>query len=195
MPGKHLFYTRFLADSVGQGVSKDHDHPNASRNTLPHTNSPIRDRLGESFPIGVTREMFEGRVQWFLQWLDDFILCAKNEKKLLDDTSVFSDVFREVRFKLNPKKSSFFTAKVKFCERVKSSKRIRFDRRNVEVLLAINPPQNEEGLQQLLCPTNCMRTAILDYARLIEPLHEMHEHSCRKAYKVTKSAVKKFKLD
>lgn len=144
----------------------------------------------------VTCEKFEGRVERILQWLKDFLLHAMNEDQLLDNIAAFLIVCKEVeKFKVNPRKSCFFTREVKFCGRIISADGIRLGPRNFEELLNMKAPRTGDELQQLICVTKWMRTAIPDYARLIEPLHQLLEQACRTAGKRTKKVLQRVKLD
>ena len=49
----------------------------------------------------VTREAFEGGVNQMLQWIDDFLLHAKNERDLLADIRTFLEVCQEYGFKVH----------------------------------------------------------------------------------------------
>lgn len=130
-----------------------------------------------------------------LQWLDDFLMHAKEEEELFSDIANFLKVCAKVEFKVNPKKSCFFTTKVKLCGRIISSEGIQFDPRNFEAVLAMKPSRMGNELQQLLCASNWMLTFISDYSILVEPLHSLLEKECQKEGRRTKKAVQRVRLE
>ena len=56
----------------------------------------------------VTCESFKGRVQLMLQWLDDFLIHAKNEEDLLRDIDRFFEVCHEFGSKIHAEKTVLF---------------------------------------------------------------------------------------
>lgn len=56
----------------------------------------------------VLQDKFDGRVKKMLQWIDDFLFHARNEKELLEDIEVFLEVCHEIGLKIHAEKLPFF---------------------------------------------------------------------------------------
>jgi len=143
----------------------------------------------------VLQEKFNGRIDKFLQWIDDFLFYAKNEKELLDNLEEFFRVCLEVGIKVHAEKCNLFTRKATFCGRIITKEGVQYHPRNFDALVNMQKPTKADELQQLLCATNWMRNSIPDYAKVIAPLHDLMESAYKKAGKRTKLAVRKISLD
>jgi len=143
----------------------------------------------------VLQEKFDGRVKDFLQWIDDFLFYAKNEKELLDNLEAFFRVCLEVGIKIHAEKCNFFTKEATFCGRIITAQGVQYHPRNFDALVSMNKPTKADELQQLLCATNWMRNSIPAYATVIAPLHHLMESAYKKAGKRTKLAVRKISID
>ena len=142
----------------------------------------------------VLQQKLDGRVEKYLQWIDDFLFYAKNENELLDSLEAFFAVCNEVGIKIHAEKGSFFGNEATFCGRKFTAQGMEYHPRHFESLLAMKKPMMADELQQLLCATNWMRSSIPAYAETIAPLHELMEQAYKKAGKRTKHAVRKISL-
>ena len=142
----------------------------------------------------VLQQKLNGRVEKYLQWIDDFLFYGKNEAELLDSLEAFFTVCNEVGIKVHAEKGSFFGKQATFCGRIINAQGVQYHPRHFESLLAMNKPTTAAELQQLLCATNWMRSSIPSYAETIAPLHILMEKAYSKAGKRTKHAVRKISL-
>eukprot|EP00171_Calliarthron_tuberculosum_P018752 IDg18752t1 len=120
----------------------------------------------------VSQDKFESRKIKMLQWIDDFLLYAKDETDLLKSITDFLSVCEEYRFK-----------------------GVQYDPRHFDALLNMKTPTFADELQQLICATNWMRTSLPAYAETIAPLHTLMESIYAKTGKRTKRAVRKIRID
>ena len=143
----------------------------------------------------VLAEKFQGRVKRMIQWLDDFLFYVTGEGQLLDDFEAYLGVCKEIGLKIHAEKTNVFTREVKFCGRIISAEGIKYNPRNLEVLLNMKRPEMASDLQQFICATNWMRNSIPDYAKRIEPLHNLLE-TCYKEVggKRTKRALRNLNI-
>ena len=143
----------------------------------------------------VLGEKFLGRVKKILQWLDDFLLYAKDERGLLDDIESFLQVCQDIGLKVHARKSHFFSKEVIFRGRIVSPEGIQFHPRHFKSLVSMKKPTMASELQQLLCATNWMRTSIPNYAVVVEPLHTLMESTYSKVGgKRTKRAIRNISI-
>jgi hypothetical protein len=61
---------------------------------------------------------------------------------------------------------------VRYCGRLISKDRVRFDPKNMEALQTMQEPQNGAGLVQYVAAVNWMRSAIPSYSKRVAPLQE-----------------------
>ena len=125
-----------------------------------------------------------------LQWQDDFLLHEQSENGLLNNIERFFKLCREHGLKHHAQKTKLFMREAKFCGRVIDADGVRYDPRGLDALMYMRRPVMASDLQQFLCATNWMRNSILDYSRLISPLHMVMEECYSKAKKRTKRAVR-----
>ena len=142
----------------------------------------------------VLAQKFDGRVKRLLQWLDDFLMYAKNESQLLEDFEAFLSVCSEIGLKVHAEKTKFFMREAKFCGRIISAEGVKYHPRQFDSLLNMKRPTMEADLQQFLCATNWMRNSIPEYATRIEPLHKLLETCYKKAGKRTKRALRNLSI-
>jgi len=139
----------------------------------------------------IFQEELSGRL---LQWLDDFLLHAKNEGELLNSLEKYFAVCARYGLKIHAEKSEFFTKLARFCGRIISADGVRFDPQRLTVLLNMKTPSHAGELQQLLCATNWMRPSIPSYAKIVAPLHELLESVYREAGSRKKRSIAKVSL-
>eukprot|EP00737_Agarophyton_chilense_P002826 gb/GEZJ01003250.1/.p1 GENE.gb/GEZJ01003250.1/~~gb/GEZJ01003250.1/.p1 ORF type:complete len:229 (+),score=19.03 gb/GEZJ01003250.1/:944-1630(+) len=141
-----------------------------------------------------TQETFMEEVPNLIQWIDDFLLHAKDDSNLLDSIRKFLTVCERYEFMVNPKRSSLFQKSVKFCGRIMSKDGVQYDPRCFQVLIDMKPPKTANELQQLLCATNWMRTSIPEYARRVQQLYELMESAYKEIGSRKTSAVRKIRI-
>lgn len=129
-----------------------------------------------------------------LQWINDFLLHARTEGKLLGNIEEFLRICQTINLKVHAEKTTLFAREVHFCGRIISDQGIQHHPRHFESLLKMRRPTMTGELQQLLCATNWMRNSLPAYAQAIAPLHDLLENAYAKAGKRTKAAVRKLSI-
>ena len=143
---------------------------------------------------GATSKIFSPIRTSLLQWLDDWLIHAKTETKLLHVLSKFFSLCEDHNIKLNANKCSLFTKEVTWCGRKISADGIEFDPRRLSGLKEMNTPTNGAELQQFITSINWMRQAIPNYNHITAPLYDILEEVYQHSGKRTKRAAKKVKL-
>lgn len=138
----------------------------------------------------VLAHIFDGRVEKLLQWIDDFIFYAKNEKELLCNIANFLQVCLEIDLKIHAEKTHLFCREVQLCGRIISSEGVQYHPRYYDSLLSMKPLSMATELQQFVCATNWMRNSIPDYSRRTTPPHNLLESFYKKAGKRTSRALR-----
>lgn len=139
----------------------------------------------------VTSKHHAGKAQRMIQWLDDFLMYAKTEEKLLEDIKAFLSVCLEVVFKVNLVKLRFFSKTVKLCGEIILREGVRFDPRNFEALFTMRKHEMGSKLQQLICAAHWMRLSIPNYWSMVQLFHNLLEEAYKRAGKRTENAVEK----
>lgn len=130
----------------------------------------------------------------FLQWVDDFLLYAAEERELLANISQFFKACSQINLKLHAEKCTLFAREVTFCGRLLSETGIRHNPRNLAALVNMSRPSTGAELQQFLCAANWCRTSIPDYSRRAAPLHDLLEGVYKTAGHRSKARIRKIPL-
>ncbi|POM72163.1 Hypothetical protein PHPALM_11167 [Phytophthora palmivora] len=85
------------------------------------------------------------------------------------------NVVRERGLKLSAVKSFLFRKEAKWCGRLFSGVGVRHDPERLSGLHQLPLPSTAADLQQFLCATGWMRDSLMDYSRVMQPLHDKLE--------------------
>lgn len=129
-----------------------------------------------------------------LAWLDDILGFAVSDAALLIVLENFFSMCASYNLKLHPGKCELYSDVVRWCGRLISKEGIKFDPRNMDGLLNMEPPNHGGDLQQFLCALQWVKTCIPQFNALIEPLHLFMENVYEVAGKRTKRAVSRVRL-
>ena len=129
-----------------------------------------------------------------LQWLDDLLMHCPTPQDLLTTLESFFQLCRQHNIKLHARKCKFYLPEVTWCGRLISQDGVRFDPRNYAAITDMQVPTTGAELQQLLCASNWMRSAIPQYTTIVQPLQDLMEHVYTTAGGRTKNAVSKVAL-
>jgi len=129
-----------------------------------------------------------------LQWIDDLLFHCKSASELLSVLRLFFSLCRQHHLKLHAKKCKLFLKRVKWCGRLISEEGILLDPSRMSALTSMQAPATGADLQQLLCASNWMRTAIPEFTALIGPLASALEEVYKFCGKRTRKAVQKVPL-
>lgn len=142
----------------------------------------------------VTSDAFIAISDNLLQWMDDFMIHAKNEEGLLNKIEQFFKVCKEYGFKININKTQLFSNEAEFCGRIFTENGFRFDDKKVSSLVEMSRPTKGHELQQFLCALNWMRNSIPEYSKITASLNSLLEHVYKQCSSRKKAAVKKLSL-
>ncbi|GMF33909.1 unnamed protein product [Phytophthora fragariaefolia] len=122
-----------------------------------------------------------------LVWIDDLLLYAKTVDEYLDKLEELFRLMNEFGFKLSATKPSILKTSQVVWKLIDGSG-VRHDPAQIEALRALPYPSTAGELQQFICSTNWMRTSIIDYGRLIQPLQgkfdSVMRHTSRRSKRV-----------
>lgn len=96
-------------------------------------------------------------------WIDDSIIHATTEAKLLNNLEHFFATCGKYNLLLSAKKCEFYTKKVKWCPRIIDSKGYQLDLRNREAILSMDAPVTATELCQFIYCSQWMSTSIPDF--------------------------------
>ncbi|POM62866.1 LOW QUALITY PROTEIN: hypothetical protein PHPALM_27929 [Phytophthora palmivora] len=115
-----------------------------------------------------------------LIWIDDILLFARSPQEFIETLRRFLARVRERGLKLSAVKSFLFRNEAKCCGRLFSGVGVRHDPERLSGLHQLPLPSTAADLQQLLCATGWMRDSLMDYSRVMQPLHDKLEGGCTK---------------
>ncbi|KAE8903253.1 hypothetical protein PF003_g12777 [Phytophthora fragariae] len=119
-----------------------------------------------------------------LIWIDDLLLYAADIDTYLVKLAELFSLLNQFGLKLSGKKTSLYQTQTKWCGKVIDGQGIRHDPERIKSLRALPYPRTAGELQQFVCAINWMRSSIIDFARLVDPL----QHKLDSALASTKRA-------
>lgn len=124
-----------------------------------------------------------------LAWLDDILGFAISDAELMVVLEKFFSMCLTYNLKLHPGKCDLYSKTVRWCGRLISNDGIKFDPRNMDGLVNMEPPTHGGELQQFLCALQWVKTCIPEFNKLVEPIHLFMEKVYDASGKRTKRAV------
>ncbi|GMF23876.1 unnamed protein product [Phytophthora fragariaefolia] len=124
-----------------------------------------------------------------LVWIDDILVYAKDAPTFIEALKQFFDTCRAHRLKLSVSKSCLFQKEIRWCGRIFSGAGIRHDPARIEALQSLPFPMTATDLQQFVCAAGWMRDTIVDFARIMRPLHDKLEAVLRVCGRTKKMAA------
>lgn len=110
-----------------------------------------------------------------LVWIDDILVYAKDAPAFIAALRTFFELCRTRRLKLSLSKSYLFQKEIRWCGRIFSGAGIRHDPERINTLQVLPLPTTAADLQQFLCAAGWMRDTLVDFARVMRPLHDKLE--------------------
>eukprot|EP00644_Phytophthora_capsici_P009356 jgi/Phyca11/107064/e_gw1.13.946.1 len=111
-----------------------------------------------------------------LVWIDDILVYEKVAAAFIAALRQFFELYRAHRLKLSVSKSCLFQKEIRWCGRVFSGVGIRHNPDRINALQELPLPATAADLQQFLCGAGWMRDTIVEFARVMRPLHDKLEH-------------------
>ena len=128
-------------------------------------------------------------------WLDDFMLCARDEEHLLCLLRRFSEIFRTRRLIVSLPKSDFFLNEVPWCGRLIDKHGVRFNQSNISCLKDAEPPCTAAELCEYVHGLSWISNSIPRFAERVAPLRALLETAYSKAGESRKKkSIAKFPL-
>lgn len=127
-------------------------------------------------------------------WLDDFIIHAENEEKLLEVLDTFCRICGQHGLFLSAKKSTFFTREIKWCGRVVSGEGYRMDPSRTEALNDMHQPDTAAELGEFIYCLRWMSISIPNFAERVAPLNQILEEAYSRSGRRTKRSIQGIKL-
>ncbi|GMF17256.1 unnamed protein product [Phytophthora fragariaefolia] len=153
----------FLSYMPDKGVFTPTRVPQGSSDAAIHFQSTVETVLGDLGNNCV------------IVWIDDLLVFADTQKKLLDAIEAVLNRLDEHGLILNLKQSAMFLMEVHWFGRIINKQGIGHDPARTSALRDMPVPPTAAELQQFLCASNWMRAGLVDYARVARPIQERHD--------------------
>jgi hypothetical protein len=129
-----------------------------------------------------------------LYWLDDILLHASTVKGLLTAMRKLFGMCAEYNLKLHPNKCILYATEITWCGRLVSANGLRYDPRQLDGLLSMEPPVTGGLLQQFVYAMQWLKHDIPEFSKLMTPLREFKERVYNRSGKRTRRAVARIPL-
>ena len=143
----------------------------------------------------VMSEVMDGLIlQNLLVYIDDILVFADSEEKLV---VVIREVFLRLRqfgIKIKPTKCNLFAKSILWCGMIIDEEGLKINPATVEAAQSMVPPSNAAQLQQFLASCNWVRNFIPAYAQLIAPLQDLLNTALSKAKRRNARTARKVSL-
>eukprot|EP00644_Phytophthora_capsici_P015121 jgi/Phyca11/127755/e_gw1.71.203.1 len=134
----------------------------------------------------VFAEMLYSRL---LVWIDDILVYGKDPAAFIAALRQFFELCRAHRLKLSVSKSCLFQKEIRWCGRVFSGVGTRHDPDRINAFQELPVRATAADLQQFLCAAGWMRDTLVDFARVMRPLHDKLEAILRVSGRTKKLAA------
>ncbi|XP_047543250.1 uncharacterized protein LOC125075584 [Vanessa atalanta] len=110
---------------------------------------------------------------YVIVYVDDILIVSPDVELGLQRLYTVLEVLTKAGFSLNLKKCSFLKTKVEFLGFEVESGQIKPNRRKVEALTALPPPETVTQLRQFIGLASYFRQLIKDFSKIMAPLHRL----------------------
>ena len=115
---------------------------------------------------------FEERIyNGIVPWLDDLLLYSATISELYDLLEWVLQKAAKVGLKFSPNKLVLFAQEIKWCGKIITPEGIKVDPMRIEALVNMPVPTNAAQLMQFVNASNWIRTSIINYSTIFEPLY------------------------
>lgn len=108
-----------------------------------------------------------------LAYLDDIVLFSRTPEEHLQRLECLLERLKEANLKLKPPKCKLFQRQVSFLGHIVSSEGISTDPEKIRLIKEWPAPKNLKELRVYLGLTGYYRRFILDYSKIVAPLHSL----------------------
>jgi len=127
-------------------------------------------------------------------YIDDLLVFGRTAAEFVEAWIAVLRALKGARFKVNIKKTVFFALAVKYCGRIYSRTGVRFDPTFVDSVGKMPRPGNAAELRSYLAAAGWLRSAIPNYAALIQPLLSLQTAAGKLARTSTTASMAKVPL-
>jgi len=127
-------------------------------------------------------------------WIDDLLGHAPTEDGWFSTLEKTLHLANSFNLKLNIEKCNLFLREVKFCGRIFRPDGVSHDPNRVKALCAMNVPEKENELQQLLMASQWMSRSIPEYNKIVSPLQDIFELAMKNQPRRTKGVARSVRL-
>lgn len=123
------------------------------------------------FQRAIVNALGELAHQYVVVYVDDVLVIAQHVEQGIERLNTVLKVLTEAGFSLNMKKCSFMKTKVEYLGFEVEAGQIRPNKKKVEALSALPPPQSVTQVRQFIGLASYFRQFIPDFSRVMAPLH------------------------
>ena len=114
-----------------------------------------------------------------IPFIDDLLVYANNEDKLLMKLDKLFKRLDDFGLKLSAKKSMHYTKQVKWCGKIIDGTGVQQDPIRLQTIKDTPEPINAGQLQQFICSINWFRSHLFNYASIVKPLTKLLEETLK----------------
>lgn len=115
---------------------------------------------------------FEEKIyKGIVPWLDDLLLYCDTIEGLFQLLKWVLKRAEELGLKFSPKKLVLFAKEIKWCGKIITSDGVKVDPKRIEALTLMPIPTTADQLMTFVNASNWIRTSVIDYAAVFEPLY------------------------
>lgn len=115
---------------------------------------------------------------YVIVYVDDLLIVSETEEQGLERLNTVLEVLTKAGFSLNLKKCSFLKTRVQFLGYEVEAGEIRPNKKKVEALTALPPPESVTQVRQFIGLASYFRQFIPNFSRLMAPLHRLTAGKC-----------------
>ncbi|OWZ20620.1 LOW QUALITY PROTEIN: hypothetical protein PHMEG_0004932 [Phytophthora megakarya] len=107
-----------------------------------------------------------------LVWVDDLLIYASTIDEFLTVIDSIYSLLEKYGLFLDMDKTCLYTSNAKWCGRALTEDGVTYDPSKIQALVEMPSPTTAGDLQQFLCAAEWMRSSLVDFARVCQPLQD-----------------------